>query len=172
MLYNGSISSFIGPLLSSSLVLLSSFILNLFVWDYCAILIRKSFYSYAFIRPKIQARFRASDIALELDVDNASRLRKQELMFAILKKRAKAGEQIFGDGTLEILPDGFGFLRSPVSSYLASTEDIYISPSQIRRFNLHTGDTVEGEVRIPKGRRALFCFGQSRQSQRSSSRSS
>ena len=89
------------------------------------------------------------DIALELDVDNASRLRKQELMFAILKKRAKAGEQIFGDGTLEILPDGFGFLRSPVSSYLASTEDIYISPSQIRRFNLHTGDTVEGEVRIP-----------------------
>lgn len=90
------------------------------------------------------------DIALELDVDNASRLRKQELMFAILKKRAKAGEQIFGDGTLEILPDGFGFLRSPVSSYLASTEDIYISPSQIRRFNLHTGDTVEGEVRIPK----------------------
>ena len=73
------------------------------------------------------------DIALELDVDNASRLRKQELMFAILKKRAKAGEQIFGDGTLEILPDGFGFLRSPVSSYLASTEDIYISPSQIRR---------------------------------------
>lgn len=59
------------------------------------------------------------DIALELDVDNASRLRKQELMFAILKKRAKAGEQIFGDGTLEILPDGFGFLRSPVSSYLS-----------------------------------------------------
>ena len=66
------------------------------------------------------------DIALELDVDNASRLRKQELMFAILKKRAKAGEQIFGDGTLEILPDGFGFLRSPVSSYLASRK-IFIS---------------------------------------------
>lgn len=96
------------------------------------------------------------DIALELDVDNASRLRKQELMFAILKKRAKAGEQIFGDGTLEILPDGFGFLRSPVSSYLASTEDIYISPSQIRRFNLHTGDTVEGEVRIPKDGERYF----------------
>ena len=98
------------------------------------------------------------DIALELDVDNASRLRKQELMFAILKKRAKAGEQIFGDGTLEILPDGFGFLRSPVSSYLASTEDIYISPSQIRRFNLHTGDTVEGEVRIPKDSERYFAL--------------
>lgn len=98
------------------------------------------------------------DIALELDVDNASRLRKQELMFAILKKRAKACEQIFGDGTLEILPDGFGFLRSPVSSYLASTEDIYISPSQIRRFNLHTGDTVEGEVRIPKDGERYFAL--------------
>lgn len=98
------------------------------------------------------------DIALELDVDNASRLRKQELMFAILKKRAKAGEQIFGDGTLEILPDGFGFLRSPVSSYLASTEDIYISPFQIRRFNLHTGDTVEGEVRIPKDGERYFAL--------------
>ena len=98
------------------------------------------------------------DIALELDVDNASRLRKQELMFAILKKRAKAGEQIFGDGTLEILPYGFGFLRSPVSSYLASTEDIYISPSQIRRFNLHTGDTVEGEVRIPKDGERYFAL--------------
>lgn len=98
------------------------------------------------------------DIALELDVDNASRLRKQELMFAILKKRAKVGEQIFGDGTLEILPDGFGFLRSPVSSYLASTEDIYISPSQIRRFNLHTGDTVEGEVRIPKDGERYFAL--------------
>lgn len=98
------------------------------------------------------------DIALELDVDNACRLRKQELMFAILKKRAKAGEQIFGDGTLEILPDGFGFLRSPVSSYLASTEDIYISPSQIRRFNLHTGDTVEGEVRIPKDGERYFAL--------------
>ena len=98
------------------------------------------------------------DIALELDVDNASRLRKQELMFAILKKRAKAGEQIFGDGTLEILHDGFGFLRSPVSSYLASTEDIYISPSQIRRFNLHTGDTVEGEVRIPKDGERYFAL--------------
>ncbi len=98
------------------------------------------------------------DIALELDVDNASRLRKQELMFAILKKRAKAGEQIFGDGTLEVLPDGFGFLRSSVSSYLASPDDIYISPSQIRKFNLHTGDTVEGEVRTPKEGERYFAL--------------
>ena len=72
------------------------------------------------------------DMAMELEIDNAQRMRKQELMFAILKKRAKAGEQIFGDGTLEVLPDGFGFLRSPDTSYLASTDDIYISPSQIR----------------------------------------
>ena len=90
------------------------------------------------------------DWALDLGIENANRMRKQELMFAILKKRAKEGEQIFGDGTLEILPDGFGFLRSPETSYLASTDDIYISPSQIRRFNLHTGDSIEGEVRTPK----------------------
>ena len=78
------------------------------------------------------------EMAIGLDIDNAARLRKQELMFAILKKRAKSGEQIFGDGALEVLPDGFGFLRSPDASYMASTDDIYISPSQIRRFNLHT----------------------------------
>lgn len=98
------------------------------------------------------------DIALELDVENASRMRKQELMFAILKKRAKAGDQIFGDGTLEVLPDGFGFLRSPESSYLASPDDIYISPSQIRRFNLHTGDSIEGEVRNPKDGERYFAL--------------
>lgn len=98
------------------------------------------------------------DIAIALEVDNAQRMRKQELMFAILKKKAKAGEPIFGDGTLEILPDGFGFLRSPDTSYLASTDDIYISPSQIRRFNLHTGDTIEGEVRIPKDGERYFAL--------------
>ncbi|MDP1899955.1 MAG: transcription termination factor Rho [Rubrivivax sp.] len=85
-----------------------------------------------------------------LEIENVSRLRKQELMFAIMKKRAKAGEQVFGDGVLEVLPDGFGFLRSIEASYMASTDDIYLSPSQIRRFNLHTGDMVEGEVRVPK----------------------
>ena len=79
-------------------------------------------------------------------------------MCSILKKRAKDGEQIFGDGTLEILPDGFGFLRSPETSYLASTDDIYISPSQIRRFNLHTGDSIEGEVRTPKEGERYFAL--------------
>ncbi|MCB5363276.1 transcription termination factor Rho [Pusillimonas sp. CC-YST705] len=98
------------------------------------------------------------EMASSLDIDNASRLRKQELMFAIMKKRAKQGEQIFGDGVLEVLPDGFGFLRSPDTSYLASTDDIYISPSQIRRFNLHTGDSIEGEVRVPKDGERYFAL--------------
>ena len=98
------------------------------------------------------------DLAMSLEIDNASRLRKQELMFAVLKKKAKLGEQIFGDGVLEVLPDGFGFLRSPESSYLASTDDIYLSPSQIRRFNLHTGDSVEGEVRTPKEGERYFAL--------------
>ena len=98
------------------------------------------------------------EMAASLEIDNASRLRKQELMFAIMKKRAKQGEQIFGDGVLEVLPDGFGFLRSPETSYLASTDDIYISPSQIRRFNLHTGDSIEGEVRTPKDGERYFAL--------------
>ena len=93
-----------------------------------------------------------------LEIDNVARLRKQELMFAIMKKRAKAGEQVFGDGVLEVLPDGFGFLRSIESSYMASTDDIYLSPSQIRRFNLHTGDMVEGEVRVPKDGERYFAL--------------
>ena len=94
----------------------------------------------------------------ELEIENVSRLRKQELMFAIMKKRAKAGEQVFGDGVLEVLPDGFGFLRSPDASYMASTDDIYLSPSQVRRFNLHTGDMVEGEVRVPKDGERYFAL--------------
>lgn len=98
------------------------------------------------------------EMATSLDIDNASRLRKQEIMFAIMKRRAKQGEQIFGDGVLEVLPDGFGFLRSPDTSYLASTDDIYISPSQIRRFNLHTGDSIEGEVRTPKDGERYFAL--------------
>ncbi len=98
------------------------------------------------------------EMAASLEIDNAHRMRKQELMFAILKKRAKAGETIFGDGALEVLPDGFGFLRSPETSYLASPDDIYISPSQIRRFNLHTGDTIEGEVRTPKDGERYFAL--------------
>ena len=79
-------------------------------------------------------------------------------MFAIIKKRARAGEQVFADGVLEILPDGFGFLRSPDTSYTASTDDIYISPSQVRRFNLHTGDMIEGEVRTPKDGERYFAL--------------
>jgi transcription termination factor Rho len=93
-----------------------------------------------------------------LEIENSSRMRKQELMFAIMKKRAKQGEQVFGDGVLEVLPDGFGFLRSPDASYLASTDDIYLSPSQIRRFNLHTGDMIEGEVRVPKDGERYFAL--------------
>ena len=93
-----------------------------------------------------------------LEIANVSRLRKQELMFAIMKKRAKGGEQVFGDGVLEVLPDGFGFLRSPDTSYMASTDDIYLSPSQIRRFNLHTGDMIEGEVRVPKDGERYFAL--------------
>src|SRR3970040_290895 len=91
-------------------------------------------------------------------VDGANRLRKQDLIFAMLKNQAKKGESIFGDGTLEVLPDGFGFLRSPETSYLASTDDIYVSPSQIRRFNLHTGDTIEGEIRTPKDGERYFAL--------------
>lgn len=90
------------------------------------------------------------EMALANGIENANRLRKQELMFALLKSQAKKGEAIFGDGTMEVLPDGFGFLRSPDTSYMANTDDIYVSPSQIRRFNLRTGDTVEGEIRTPK----------------------
>jgi len=98
------------------------------------------------------------EMAAGLEIENANRLRKQELMFAILKKRARAGETVFGDGCLEVLPDGFGFLRAPETSYLASPDDIYISPSQIRRFNLHTGDSIEGEVRIPKDGERYFAL--------------
>jgi transcription termination factor Rho len=98
------------------------------------------------------------DMASELEIDNANRMRKHDLMFAIMKKRAKSGEPVFGDGTLEVLPDGFGFLRSPDTSYLASPDDIYISPAQVRRFNLHTGDSIEGEVRIPKEGERYFAL--------------
>ena len=96
--------------------------------------------------------------AEELEIENTGRMRKQELMFTIIKKRARTGEQIIADGVLEILPDGFGFLLSPDTSYTASTDDIYISPSQVRRFNLHTGDMIEGEVRTPKDGERYFAL--------------
>ena len=98
------------------------------------------------------------ETAVTNEVEGANRLRKQELIFALLKNQAKKGESIFGGGTLEVLPDGFGFLRSPDTSYLAGTDDIYVSPSQIRRFNLHTGDTIEGEIRTPKDGERYFAL--------------
>jgi len=98
------------------------------------------------------------DMAVKNEVDGANRMRKQELIFALLKNQAKKGDAIFGGGTLEVLPDGFGFLRSPDTSYLAGTDDIYVSPSQIRRFNLHTGDTIEGEIRTPKDGERYFAL--------------
>ncbi|NDU86289.1 MAG: transcription termination factor Rho [Ferrovum sp.] len=98
------------------------------------------------------------EMATKFEIEGANRMRKQELIFALLKNQAKRGESIFGDGTLEVLQDGFGFLRSPETSYLASPDDIYISPSQIRRFNLHTGDSIQGEIRIPKEGERYFAL--------------
>ncbi len=98
------------------------------------------------------------DMAEELGIENANRLRKQDLVFAIVRLLMKKGEAFTCSGTLEILPDGFGFLRSMDTSYLASPDDIYVSPSQIRRFNLHTGDTIEGSVRVPKDNERYFAL--------------
>ena len=98
------------------------------------------------------------EMAITDEIENASRMRKQDLIFAILKNKAKKGDSIFGDGTLEVLQDGFGFLRSPDTSYLAGPDDIYVSPSQIRRFNLHTGDTIQGEIRTPKDDERYFAL--------------
>jgi transcription termination factor Rho len=96
--------------------------------------------------------------AEELQVENASSLRKQDMMFAILKQLAENDQAIFGEGTLEILPDGFGFLRSPQANFLPGPDDIYISPAQVRRFGLRTGDTVEGQIRSPKDGERYFAL--------------
>jgi transcription termination factor Rho len=98
------------------------------------------------------------ETAQQMGLDNVSRSRKQDIIFVILKKHAKNGEDIYGDGVLEILQDGFGFLRSADSSYLAGPDDIYVSPSQIRRFNLRTGDTVAGKIRPPKDGERYFAL--------------
>jgi len=98
------------------------------------------------------------ETAQEMGLDNVSRTRKQDIIFVILKKHAKNGEDIYGDGVLEILQDGFGFLRSADSSYLAGPDDIYVSPSQIRRFNLRTGDTIAGKIRPPKEGERYFAL--------------
>ena len=98
------------------------------------------------------------EIAQEAGIENMSRTRKQDLIFAILKKKAKQGDDILGSGVLEILQDGFGFLRSSDASYLAGPDDIYVSPSQIRRFGLRTGDTVSGRIRSPKDNERYFAL--------------
>ncbi|MEP0072324.1 MAG: transcription termination factor Rho [Marinomonas sp.] len=98
------------------------------------------------------------EIASEMGLDNMARSRKQDVIFSILKRHAKGGEDIYGDGILEILQDGFGFLRSPDCSYLAGPDDIYVSPSQIRRFNLRTGDTIAGKIRPPKDGERYFAL--------------
>ncbi|MCX8132879.1 MAG: transcription termination factor Rho, partial [Roseococcus sp.] len=96
--------------------------------------------------------------AEELQIENASSLRKQDMMFAILKTLAENEQAIYGEGTLEILPDGFGYLRSPQSNFLPGPDDIYVSPMQIRRFGLRTGDTVEGQIRAPKDGERYFAL--------------
>src|SRR5690554_1209415 len=99
-----------------------------------------------------------TEIAEQFGVDTRSRVHKQQIIFSILKKHAKKGKDIFGDGVLEVLPDGFGFLRSPEGSYEAGPDDIYVSPSQIRRFGLRTGDTIAGKIRPPKDSERYFAL--------------
>ena len=96
--------------------------------------------------------------AEELEVENASTMRKQELMFAILKQLASREVDIIGEGVVEVLSDGFGFLRSPEANYLPGPDDIYVSPSQIRRFGLRTGDTIDGHIRSPKDGERYFAL--------------
>lgn len=107
---------------------------------------------------KIKTPAELLNIAEDKEIENASNLRKQELMFAILKQHAEEGETIYGGGVIEVLQDGFGFLRSPNSNYLPGPDDIYVSPAQVRRFGLRTGDTVEGEIRSPQNNERYFAL--------------
>lgn len=107
---------------------------------------------------KVKSAAELVELAGSMGIDNMARMRKQDIIFTILKAHAKSGEDIFGDGVLEILQDGFGFLRSADCSYLAGPDDIYVSPSQIRRFGLRTGDTVAGKIRPPKDSERYFAM--------------
>jgi len=107
---------------------------------------------------KLKAVPELVEIAESMKLDNVARAKKQDIIFAILKAHAKSGEDIFGDGVLEILQDGFGFLRAADSSYLAGPDDIYVSPSQIRRFSMRTGDTISGKIRPPKDSERYFAM--------------
>src|SRR5688572_4039029 len=107
---------------------------------------------------KVKSPTELLSFAEEVEVENASTLRKQELMFAILKQLAAKDVDITGTGVVEVLQDGFGFLRSPDANYLPGPDDIYVSPSQIRRFGLRTGDTVEGQIRSPKDGERYFAL--------------
>ncbi len=107
---------------------------------------------------KLMSAAQLIDIAHDMGIEGVSRSRKEQVIFALLKAHAKSGEDIYGDGVLEILTDGFGFLRSGSASYLAGPDDIYVSPSQIRRFNLRTGDTVSGKIRPPKEGERYFAL--------------
>ena len=107
---------------------------------------------------KTKAPAQLVEMAEELGVESASTLRKQDLMFSILKELAEEGEEIIGSGTIEVLPDSFGFLRSSDANYLAGPDDIYVSPNQVRKYGLRTGDTVEGEIRAPKDGERYFAL--------------
>ena len=107
---------------------------------------------------KIKSMLDLMALAEEFEIENASNMRKQELIFALLQSCASQNGAIFGDGVLEILPDGFGFLRSPLCSYMPGPDDIYVSPSQIRRFGLRKGDVVSGQIRPPKEGERYFAL--------------
>ena len=107
---------------------------------------------------KTQTPTQLIDYAEELEIENANSMRRQDLMFAILRQLAENDQAIFGSGVLETLQDGFGFLRSPESNYLPGPDDIYVSPSQIRRFGLRTGDTLEGQIRAPRDGERYFAL--------------
>ena len=107
---------------------------------------------------KKQSAAQLMELAISMKLDGLARNRKQDLIFAIVKEHAKNGDEVYTEGVLELLPDGFGFLRSPEDSYVAGPDDIYVSPSQIRRFHLRTGDTLKGKIRAPKDSERYFAL--------------